>query len=215
MQTPTQRWSILLVLSFFAGTTFLFFHLYTRIPKRTENITTATTIETPTVTTINPSRGLATAPITIVEYGDFQCEFCGSVASELNQLRLEDPEHIRIVWKDFPNEDLHPESTNSAIAARCAGNQGYFWSFHDLLFTRQVLNTETYTALAESLKLDLSAFQTCVDARTPLPRIQHDFEEGVALQLTATPTIFINDERIVGDVGLDQLRQIVNKHLSP
>lgn len=217
METPTQRWSALLVLLFFTVVIFLFFHLYLRPPSSnedTEPMAHEATLEVPTVGVINPMRGPEDATVTIVEFGDFQCEHCRDIATSLDTLRKEFPEDLRVVWKDFPNESLHNEATPAAIAARCAGEQGGFWTYHDLLFTQiNLLGTNTYTAVASTIGLDVDVFNRCVSRRTPLPLIQRDFEEGLALSITATPTIFVNNERFVGNLTTDRLREIIQSKL--
>jgi len=216
----TQRWSILLVLIFFTGVIFLFFHLYLRTPAstKTQESTTSTTetltLDQPTVTVINPTRGPDNATVTIVEFGDFQCEACRDISASLDALRREFPKDVRLVWKDFPNESLHSEATPSAIAARCAGEQGAFWTYQDLLFSQMnLLGSSTYTAIANALELNMDSFNRCLSNRSPLPRIQRDFEEGLALSITATPTIFINGARFVGALSMDELRGLIQEQL--
>ncbi|KKW36849.1 MAG: DSBA oxidoreductase [Candidatus Giovannonibacteria bacterium GW2011_GWA2_53_7] len=217
MQTSAQRWSTLLILLFFSGVIFLFFHLYLR-PAPSKNVAEISTEEPvltqPTVGIINPTRGLEDAQVTVVLFGDFQCEACRDTAVSIDVVRREFPKEVRVVWKDFPNESLHEEATPSAISARCAGDQGAFWSYHDLLFSQMnLLNASTNTTLADALGLEPNAFARCLSTRSPLPRIQRDFEEGLELSITATPTLFINDERFVGAISSDELREAITRHL--
>lgn len=219
MQTSTHRWSALLVLFFLAGVVFLFFHLYLRIPSpKVEEETPQEeqpALEAPSVSVINPSRGSADAKITIVEFGDYQCEACRDLAASLETLRREFPEQVRIVWKDLPNESLHSEATPSAIAARCAQEQGGFWTYQELLFTQMnTLGSSTYTAIAQALNFDMNRWNRCVSDRSPLPKIQRDYEEALALSLTATPTIFVNGDRYVGALLTEELREIVQEQLT-
>ena len=218
MQTATQRWSILLILLFLTGVVFLFFHLYLRIPSpKVEKETPqeeAAALEVPSVSIINPSRGSAGAKITIVEFGDYQCEACRDLAASLETIRRDFPDSVRIVWKDLPNESLHSEATPAAIAARCAQEQGGFWTYQDLLFTQMnLLGSSTYTAIAQALELNMDSFNRCISSRAPLPKIQRDYEEAIALSLTATPTIFVNEERYVGAIPTEELRGIIQKEL--
>ena len=111
-----------------------------------------------------------------------------------------------MVWKDAPNESLHPLSTPAAIAAHCAGEQGKFWEYHDQLFGQQVLLNETlFPQIAKDIGLDSSRFQSCYDNRDTLPLVKKDFEEAKALSLSATPTIFLKEERLVGFITVEEL----------
>ena len=102
----------------------------------------------------------------------------------------------------------------SAIAARCAQEQGAFWTYQELLFTQMnLLGSSIYTAIAQALELNLDSFNRCVSSRASLPKIQRDYEEALALSLTATPTIFVNGERYVGALSEDELRSIIRKIL--
>ena len=113
---------------------------------------------------------------------------------------------VQVVWKDAPNESLHPLSTPAAIAAHCAGEQGKFWEYHDQLFGQQVLLNETlFPQIAKDIGLDSSRFQSCYDNRDTLPLVKKDFEEAKALSLSATPTIFLKEERLVGFITVEEL----------
>ncbi|HBL39708.1 TPA: hypothetical protein DDZ10_03510 [Candidatus Uhrbacteria bacterium] len=218
MATQTQRWSALLVLLFFAGVIFLFFHLYLRVPSRDKETEAPqeknVELLTPEVSIVNPTRGSENASITLVEFGDYQCEACRDLSESLETIRREFPNDVRLVWKDLPNESLHTEAVPSAIAARCAQEQGAFWTYQELLFTQMnLLGASTYTAIAQALELNLDSFNRCVSSRASLPKIQRDYEEALALSLTATPTIFVNGERYVGALSEDELRSIIRKIL--
>lgn len=216
MDAKSNNWYVLLTFCFLLGVTFLFFALASRETKDDE-VKTSTLSETrtePSVSVIDPIRGLTTAQITIVEFGDFSCEACEEMDTTLSQLLLLYPDDVRVVWKDAPNESLHPESVTAAIAARCADNQNLFWPYHDELFLRQAnLNTETYLAIAEDLELDTDDFTKCTDSQDPLPRVEKSMEEVRELNLTATPTIFIGSERFVGAMTLPDLQNLVEASL--
>ncbi len=219
MATTTQRWSALLILLFCSGVVFLFFHLYLRVPSQDKKTETPQekNVErsVPEVSIVNPERGNESAAITIVEFGDYQCEACRDLSASLDTIRREFPDDVRLVWKDLPNDSLHTEAVPSAIAARCAQEQGAFWTYQELLFTQMnLLGSSTYTAIAQALELNLDRFNRCVSSRAPLPKIQRDYEEALALSLTATPTIFINGERYVGAISTNELRSIIQNLLS-
>lgn len=212
MDSKSSNWYVLLTFIFLLGVTFLFFGLASRETKDDE-VKTSTPTETrtePSVSVIDPIRGLSTAQITIVDFGDFSCEACEEMDTAISQLLLLYPDDVRVVWKDAPNESLHPESMGAAIAARCADEQEMFWPYHDELFLRQTnLNNETYLTIAEDLELDNEEFTKCVENQDPLPRVEKSIEEAQELNLTATPTIFIGSQRFVGAVSFDDLRELI------
>ncbi len=172
------------------------------------------TLDQPVITFINPSKGPAEAKVTIVEYGDFQCDTCAQMAESLETVQQAFPNDLRIVWKNYPNESLHPESTPSAIAALCAERQGKFWEYHDALFALETnLNATAYPEIAKALELDTQRFNDCIKAQDTLGVVQKDFEEARALNLSATPVIFIDKEVFVGYIKPEELTSIVKAHL--
>ncbi|MBI2484749.1 DsbA family protein [Candidatus Uhrbacteria bacterium] len=218
MQTHEERWSAILILSFLFVVVFLTFHLYLSSAKKEKNsppAETSTTLSSPRVEIINPVLGPPGAIVTLVEFGDFACPACADTSALLESFVKEFEGRVRVVWKDFPNEDLHPSATDAAVAARCAQEQGAFWPYHDLLFTqRELLSATTYTALARTLKLNTDAFDRCVNAKATLPRVQKDFEEGLALSISATPTVFVGTERLVGTPDAETLRALIQQMLT-
>jgi protein-disulfide isomerase len=204
------RWHIIFVLIFFSFVTTIFFIVGSK-PKADIIINTneVEKISKPTITIIDPQIGTETATLTVIEFGDFHCSACKENAINLKELYNTYPDKVRIVWKDFPNESLSEQATPSAIAARCADNQDAFWEYHDELFLRQTMLGETvYYQIAEGLELNMKEFTKCYQSQEPLPRVKKSFEEGLALDLTATPTVFINGERYVGAISYADLQAI-------
>ncbi len=155
----------------------------------------------PTVTIADPSIGEDDAQITIVNFGDYQCEACADLDETLTAIAEAFPGQIRLVWKDMPNSSVHPEATNAAVAARCAAKQDKFFEYHAYLFANQSsLGPALYAALAEELELKTSSFTRCVDGNDTLPLVERSYEEGLALGIAATPTIYINGERYTGSL---------------
>lgn len=110
----------------------------------------------------------------------------------------------------MPNESTHELATPTAIAAHCADRQGMFWQYHDALFERQPYLSETqFTQIATDIGLDVEKFQTCYDARDTLPIVKKDYEEGLALGITSTPTLYIGDQTLVGAVTTQDLIDLV------
>jgi protein-disulfide isomerase len=108
------------------------------------------------VTATSPTVGPVTAPVTVVEFGDFQCPYCRAAEPILKQMLLKYPEAVRLMYRHFPLTDIHAEALSSAEAAACADAQDKFWPYHDQLYANQEALGETlYTSIATSLKLDL------------------------------------------------------------
>lgn len=210
------RWHILISIACLMVVTFVVFGIASkRIDKVTVTANTASTITTPSVSIADPQLGAQDAAVVIVEYADFTCESCKTASTALAQLVNAYPDDVRLVWKDFPNESKSDEATPSAIAARCADAQNAFWPFHDELFLRQSqLAPATYTAIAEALDLNTTAFASCIATNEPLPRVRKAYEEGLALNITATPTLFINSERYTGSIRFDELESMVKSILA-
>ncbi|KKW30574.1 MAG: DSBA oxidoreductase [Candidatus Uhrbacteria bacterium GW2011_GWD2_52_7] len=201
-------WHFITGISVIGAIVLLFFVFSLRV-KNEITFTDDNAITRPTVTFVDPSQGPSTAKVTIVNFGDYECEGCAGMEQTLATLRQDFPDDVRIVWKDMPNPS-HAESRNAAIAARCAGEQDKFWEFHDLLFANQnQLSSDLYTLIAEELELRDRAFASCVEESETAPLVDRTYEEGLALQLTATPTLFVNNERYTGEVDLSTLKAIV------
>jgi protein-disulfide isomerase len=177
-----------------------------------ENTDTVTTLTAPVVTFVNPAKGSATPKVTIVEYGDFECEPCKQNADAIDVVLRTYPDDIRVVWKDMPNESTHPVSTPAAIAAHCADRQGKFWEYHDALFAQQsVLDDSVFFPIALAIGLNTESFSSCYNARDTLPIVKRDFDEGLALGILATPTTYINDTPYVGALTADELIRYVEQ----
>ncbi|MBI2475523.1 DsbA family protein [Candidatus Uhrbacteria bacterium] len=212
-----NRWLPFIFIGFFTIIIFLFYSVFLspvdleRLQKEQQQIS----LTEPTTTFVNPSRGANDAKITIIEFGDFECSACRDLMPALETVLKTYPNDVRLVWKDLPNDSAHKQAIPSAIAAHCADRQGGFWQYHDVLFQRQgYLSEDQYTQIASELKLDTGRFSTCIQNQDTLPIVQKDKEEGLALGLVATPTIFVNKEKFVGAVSVDELLQVIQQELS-
>jgi len=145
--------------------------------------------------------GDVNAPVTIVEFSDFQCAFCKRahpVLKEIEEAYVASGK-VKIVYKDFPLESIHPEAKPAALAAECANEQGRFWEYHDILFDRQAeLSKESYFTWAEELGLDLNQFTQCIESEKYSAEVDADFAEGSSLGVTGTPAFFVNGKMING-----------------
>ena len=163
----------------------------------------------------DPVRGAPGGLITVFEFGDYLCGPCVDADQLLRQLITDYPTQVRIVWKDMPNESLHPGATQAAMAARCAGDQGMFWQYHDLLLKRQDgFTTDTLVPMAAELGLDLDQFQSCLTNEITKPLVTRTTEEALRLQIDATPYFFIAGRRVSGILTYDQLKGFVSAALT-
>ena len=146
-----------------------------------------------------PVRGPADAPITIVEWSDFQCPFCARVEETLTRLRQEYPDKLRFVWRDMPLP-FHDQARPAALAARAAGAQGKFWAMHDRLYADHVapLGRERFEKEAAALGLDGKRFAAALDAEEGKRAIDADILAGTKAGATGTPTFFINGKVLTG-----------------
>lgn len=160
------------------------------------------------------AKGPKDAPVTLVEFTDFHCPFCGRAVATLNDVMREYDGKIRWVFRDFPIASLHPRAPKAAEAARCAGEQGKFWEYHDLLFEGQSQATiEDFKRSAEQLKLDPKSFGQCLDSGKHQAAVEADVQEGARLGVTGTPTFFINGRLLVGAQPLESFRRIIEAEL--
>jgi protein-disulfide isomerase len=170
----------------------------------------------PSITFVDPTLGPANAKATVVVYGDYGCDACAALDKTLVMLAADTfPNDLRIVWKDMPNTSQHPEALNAAVAARCAGDQGQFWQYHTLLMNNHTtLGLDLYTTLAADLKLNASPFSSCLAQQTPAPIIQQSYEEGLALGISATPTVYFNGVRYTGALDEGTLKAMIRQAIA-
>lgn len=163
----------------------------------------------------DPALGAEDAPITIVEFADFQCPYCQRHAQETYpQLVAQYGDQIRFVYKDFPLISIHPEAYPSALAAQCANEQDMFWEYHDLLFTGGLeLGAASYVTYAEQLGLDMAEFNACVEEERYSDRVQADYNFASQLGVSSTPTFFINGIAVIGAQPFSVFAEIIDYEL--
>jgi protein-disulfide isomerase len=161
------------------------------------------------------SRGPKDAPVTIVEFSDFQCPFCKTANATVKQVLDKYPGKVRLVFRDYPLASLHPQAPKAHEAARCAGDQAKFWEYHDVLFERSPkMSPQDLKQYARDLKLDAAAFDQCLDSGKHAAGVDKDFQEGAGLGLTGTPSFFINGKQVVGAQPLATFQRIVDGELA-
>ncbi len=161
----------------------------------------------------DPFIGSENPKLTIIEFGDFECPACLSMAPILRQLVLDYQDQLRLVWKDFPGPS-HVNAQEAALAARCAQAQGAFWPFHDTLFANQEsLSRELYNKIAMQLGLNLPDFNNCLDTNAKIDLIGKSMEAGQLVDIDATPFILIGEYKISGAVSEESLRNLIMSYL--
>jgi len=161
-----------------------------------------------------PVRGSEKAKVTIVKFEDFQCPFCKTVQPTFKDLLKKYDGKVRVVHKDLPLETIHPQAFQAAEAARCAGEQGKFWEYHDKLYAdTPKLGPEELKSAAKDVGLNVPSFDQCFTSRKYRSAVQKDLNDGAQLGLTGTPAFFINGREISGARPLDDFSAIIDEEL--
>lgn len=157
--------------------------------------------------------GPATAPVQLVEFGDFECPYCIKVHPELQKLKAEFGDRLSLVFKNFPLP-MHAHAEKAAEAARCAGVQDKFWPYHDRLFSSKQIDVPQLKQFATDLGLDVAKFDSCLDSGQQAAAVQKDVAEAQKIGLSATPSFFLNGHFFTGALEYEDLRRMVLRELS-
>jgi protein-disulfide isomerase len=161
-----------------------------------------------------PARGKADAPVTIVEFGDFECPYCRKAESTLRDLLEKHPDDVRLVFRNFPLERIHPNAVAAAEAAVCAASEGKFWEMHDALYGdggNLALNGLVETA--GRIGLDPDRFRHCITNPATTHALDGDRKAAVELGLSGTPYFFVNGRPIDGNVPIEQFESLISDEL--
>lgn len=172
-------------------------------------------------TDLQPSFGTPGAPVVVVIYSDFQCSFCREEAKVIRQqVATTYPNDVRVYFKDFPLEGIHPWAKSAAMAGRCIFRQkpAAFWAFHDWAFEHQGEITPEnlkgkVVEFAKANAIETVQLGSCMDAKTTEAEVNRSVAEGRALGLNSTPSLFVNGRRVVGQVPWPQLKQIIDHEI--
>lgn len=163
----------------------------------------------------DPAKGPATAPVTIVEFSDFQCPYCGRVTGTLKQVEDKYGDKLRVIFRDFPLVQIHNNAAKAAEAASCANEQGKFWQMHDKMFGDQTkLAVEGLKQSATEIGLDAAAFNQCLDSGKYAAEWQKDVDEGSSYGVTGTPAFFINGRLLSGAQPLEAFTTVIDEELA-
>ena len=164
----------------------------------------------PAVSTTDHKQGKKDADIVIVEYGDYQCPYCGAAYPVLKEIMYKYGKQIQFVFRNFPLSEMHQYARPAAIVAEAAALQGKFWEMHDAIYeNQQYLNEELLLELAEKLELDSQKFNTDIKKTEVAAKIDSDFESGIMSGVNGTPSLFVNGTKFNG--GPEDLLQLMSE----
>jgi protein-disulfide isomerase len=158
--------------------------------------------------------GGAKAPVTIIEFSDYQCPFCGRAEGTVDQVMKTYGDKVRLVYRDFPLP-MHPQARPASEAANCANAQGKFWEYHARLFANQTALTEDkLKEYAKDLGLDTAKFEQCLAQKPFKAAIDKDIEDGSKVGVTGTPAFFINGRMLSGAQPFDKFKEVIDEEIS-
>lgn len=160
----------------------------------------------------DPFFGVLGAPITIVAFEDFECQYCRESFPVIRRILSEYQDKIYFVYRDFPVIDIHPHAQKAAEAGECAHEQEKFWPYHDKIFQNQPrLSDDDLLSYARQAGLDMEEFKECFESRKYTDEVQEDFAAGVRAGVRGTPTFFVNGRKIEGVIPYDAFKEIMRR----
>ena len=161
-----------------------------------------------------PSRGPANAPVTIIEFADFECPFCGGLYPTMKLVEKNYADKVRLVYRQFPLPNSHPNAQKAAEASLCANEQKRFWDFYDSMFSDQSrLDVPSLKQRAQTMGLNTNAFNSCLDSGKQAAAILKDKEDARKVGVSSTPTLFINGRLLPGNRPYAEIRDIIEDEL--
>ena len=182
------------------------------LPSQIENQPTTQTFK---ITKSDHIRGEFNAPITLVEFSDFECPFCERHYPTMNKILNDYKGKVRLVYKHFPL-GFHPNAQKAAEASECAGEQEKFWEYHDKLFESLQIGygVENFKKWAKDLALNINKFNGCLDSGKYAQKVQADYQEGAQKEVNGTPATFVNGQLVSGALPYDSFKQIIESLLN-
>ena len=173
----------------------------------------------------DPVLGNANAKVTIIEFGDYQCPSCRLFWREIEpRLKKEyiDTGKVKLVFRDFPIQQIHPEATIAAMAAQCAADQGKYWEYHDRIFRQQDRGSDDVVRFKAAdlkkwgadIRLDTAVFNACIDSARHQDEVAKDYADGTAAGIQGTPTFFINGRVVGGAQSFPVFKKIIDEELA-
>lgn len=173
----------------------------------------------PQLTPVRPQRdhlrGPQDAPVTVIEYGDYECPFCVVAHRDGKTIWRRFGNKVCFVWRHYPIPELHPHARHAAEAAEAAGEQGHYWEMHDLLLDNQgALERDDLVGYARRLNLDENAFAEDLDAGRHSERIDEDLRSGIEAGVNSTPKFFVNGAPLTGRTPVEHLVDVLEAALA-
>jgi protein-disulfide isomerase len=166
------------------------------------------------VTDEGESRGAEKPVVTIVLFSEFECPVCAQVNDSLTRIMGEHPDQVRVVFRHFPLDDIHPRARPAAVAATCAGKLGNFWGYHDRLMSQQdKLGPDDFVEHATEIGLDGPAFTACMNGTEAAAAVQRDVEQGGLTGVTMVPTAYVNGRPVMGRQPYETYKALVEEEL--
>lgn len=167
----------------------------------------------PSVDKTDHIQGNEKASLEIVEFGDYQCPYCGAAYPILKELMKEFGSQIKFVFRNFPLSEIHAFARDAALAAEAAALQGKFWEMHDAIYeNQQYLSNHFLVKLAEKLQLDVGRFQKDMQQEMLAAKVDDDFESGVRSGVNGTPSFYVNGKKFNG--GAEDLLELIKSNAS-
>lgn len=160
-----------------------------------------------------PVRGTANAPVTIVEYADYECPYCQVAEPVLAKVVAENSGKVSFIYKDIPLP-MHAHAQKAAEASRCAGDQGKYWEYHDSLYTTKQFETPQLKAAARQLKMDGDAFDKCLDSGQHAEEVKASGKEGQGFGLEGTPSFFVNGRFVSGNQTPEDWKKMIDQEVA-
>lgn len=173
------------------------------------------TLTAPKINPDSPILGPATAPVTIFEFSSFGCPYSASIQPVIAQILKKYPTQVKLVWKDLPTEAVYTQALPAHLAAYCAGKQGKFWAYSDLLWQNQKdFSAANLKKLAQDLKLDQKKFDLCFGNKDGQQTVSATEQEASDLLIPGTPHFYINSQELLGVATFEDFDQLVQAELS-
>ncbi len=160
-----------------------------------------------------PMRGPKNAPVTLVEYADFECPYCVQIQPTLQKIEAEYKGKLAFVYKDVPLP-MHANAQKAAEATHCAAAQGKYWEMHDILATKKALEVSSLKEYARDLKLDGAAFDKCLDSDSKADIVKNSLNEAQTMGVQGTPSFFVNGRAISGAATYERIKELIEEELS-
>ncbi|MBU1033269.1 MAG: DsbA family protein [Patescibacteria group bacterium] len=161
-------------------------------------------------------KGATNAKVTLIEYSDFECPFCARHNTSMDQVMLDFPNDVRLVYRHFPLS-FHAEAQKAAEASECAAKQGKFWEMHDKIFAANesgTMSEDEWKKAARAMGMDGSKFDNCLDSGETAAKVMQDLQEGSAAGVGGTPATFINGQLVEGAVPYETLKAIIESEIN-